>query len=172
MPPPAVKPEAMGAPGALGPTSTVDLGSMTPRQAADRLFARVMTSLESGDTAQATLFLPMAIASYDRIVALSLDDRFHLSLLHAAAADGASARGRRPEAGLAVRPTHLLCLARCGAGGADGRRRGQGPRALSHARRRLRGRKWPPGCRSTAPRRGTPTSWPVLLEEAREHLGS
>lgn len=98
------------APGTLGPTSAIDLGAMTPRQAADRLFIRVMTAVEGGDEAQAELFLPMAIESYDRIVALTLDDRFHLSLLHALAGDGASALAVA-EAGLAVRPTHLLCLA-------------------------------------------------------------
>ena len=56
------------------------------------------------------MFLPMAIASYDRIAALSLDDRFHLSLLHATAGNGALALAIAEE-GLALRPTHLLCLA-------------------------------------------------------------
>ncbi|MDE2981746.1 MAG: hypothetical protein OXU74_11180 [Gemmatimonadota bacterium] len=83
---------------------------MTPRQAADRLFRRVMGAVEAGDQAEANLFLPMAIASYDLIDALSLDDRFHLSLLHAVAEDGPSALAVA-EAGLAFRPTHLLCLA-------------------------------------------------------------
>ena len=96
--------------GALGPTGAVDLDSMTPRQAANRLFRRVMGAVEAGDRTQADMFLPMAIASYDRIAALSLDDRFHLSLLHAAASDGPSALAVA-EAGLAIRPTHLLCLA-------------------------------------------------------------
>ncbi|MDE2984666.1 MAG: hypothetical protein OXU69_08160 [Gemmatimonadota bacterium] len=96
--------------GTLGPTSTVDLGSMTPREAASALFTRVMTAVEADDQAEAQLFLPMAIASYDRIAALSLDDRFHLSLLHAVGGDGAMALAVA-DAGLAVRPTHLLCLA-------------------------------------------------------------
>ena len=97
-------------PGTLGPTSAVPLSSMTPRQAATRLFDRVMRAIESGDRTEADMFLPMAIASYDRIAALSLDDRFHLSLLHAAAGDARSALAVA-EAGLALRPTHLLCLA-------------------------------------------------------------
>ena len=97
-------------PGTLGPTSAVDLDSMTPRQAANLLFERVMKAVEGGDQGQARLFLPMAIASYDRITALSLDDRFHLSLLHAVADDGASALAVA-DAGLSVRPSHLLCLA-------------------------------------------------------------
>ena len=97
-------------PGTLGPTSAVDLDAMTPRDAAIRLFDRVMRLVEAEDRAQAAMFLPMAIASYDRIAALTLDDRFHLSLLHALGGDGASALAVA-EAGLAVRPTHLLCLA-------------------------------------------------------------
>lgn len=103
--------------GALGPTSAVPLASMTPREAAERLFERVMVSVEGGDQAQANLFLPMAIAAYDRIAALTLDDRFHLSLLHAAAGDGPSAVAVA-EAGLAVRPSHLLCLAAAAEGAA------------------------------------------------------
>ena len=95
---------------ALGPTDAVDLDAMTPRQAASRLFNRVMTAVEAGDQAQANMFLPMAIASYDRIAALSLDDRLHLSLLHATAGHGALALAIAEE-GLALRPTHLLCLA-------------------------------------------------------------
>ena len=105
-------PSAGGAqsPTALGPTNAVDLNSMTPRQAASRLFTRVMSAVEAGDRGQADMFLPMAIAAYDLIAALSLDDRFHLSLLHATAGDGVSALAVA-EAGLALRPTHLLCLA-------------------------------------------------------------
>lgn len=106
---PAVPPPSTP-PGTLGPTSVVDLASMTPRQAATRLYNRVMRSLESGDRAQVELFLPMAIDSYGLIAALTLDDRFHLSLLHAAAGDAAAALAVA-EAGLAVRPAHLLCLA-------------------------------------------------------------
>lgn len=117
-------------PGTLGPTSAVDLASMTPRQAATALFNRVMRSVEGGDQAQAELFLPMAIASYDLIAALTLDDRFHLSLLHAAAGDAASALAVA-EAGLAVRPTHLLCLAAAARAALLG---GDAPAARAHYR--------------------------------------
>ena len=96
--------------GGLGPTSAVDLSTMTPREAATLLFRRVMLAVEGGNQAEANNFLPMAIAAYARIAALTLDDRFHLSLLHAAASDGTSALAVA-AAGLAVRPTHLLCLA-------------------------------------------------------------
>lgn len=123
--PPA--PVGQGSPTALGPTSSVDLGSMTPREAANRLFNRVMTAVEAGNQVEANQFLPMALAAYELIPALSLDDRFHLSLLHAAAGDGASALAVA-EAGLALRPTHLLCLAAAAEGalliGDDARARG------------------------------------------------
>ena len=143
---------------------------MTPRQAADRLFARVMASLESGDTAQATLFLPMAIASYDRIIALSLDDRFHLSLLHAAAADGASALAVA-EAGLAVRPTHLLCLAAAARAalivGDETRARGHYSTLVDAYAEEVAS-----GLPEYNAETGHAVLLPVLLDEAREHLGS
>jgi len=68
-----------------------------------------MRAVESGNRAEADQFLPMAIASFDRIAALSLDDRFHLSLLHATDGNGAAALAVA-ETGLAARPTHLLLL--------------------------------------------------------------
>ncbi len=97
------------APAPLGPTSAVDLSSMTPREAALRLFNRVMTAVEAGNQNEADRFLPMAVAAFDRVGPLTLDDRFHLSLLHAAAGAAAQALAVAEE-GLAVRPTHLLCL--------------------------------------------------------------
>ncbi len=115
-PPPAAQGGAQGGNvTALGPTSAVDLDTMTPREAAIRLFDRVMRLIESGNQMEANQFLPMAIASFDRIAALSLDDRFHLSLLHAAAGDGASALAVA-EAGLAIRPTHILLLGAAASG--------------------------------------------------------
>ena len=94
----------------LGQAPNVDLGSMTPREAATRLFDRVMRAVGGGDMNTATQFLPMAIAAYDRIEELNLDDRFHLSLLHAAAGDGSQALAIA-EVGLQEHPTHLLVLA-------------------------------------------------------------
>ena len=169
-PPQAAQPGPASSTGALGPTSAVDLSSMTPRQAADRLFERVMTSLESGDTAQATLFLPMAIASYDRILALSLDDRFHLSLLHAAAADGASALAVA-EAGLAVRPTHLLCLAAAARAALM-----VGDESTARAYYRTLVDSYADEVASGLPEYGSQAGHavllPVLLDEAREHLAA
>lgn len=102
-------PGALNAP-ALGPAPNVDLASMTPREAATRLFDRVMQAVANDDMNTASQFLPMAIGAYDRIDELNMDDRFHLSLLHAAAGDPALAL-TVAETGLASHPTHLLVLA-------------------------------------------------------------
>ena len=64
-----------------GGAASIDLSSMTPRQAADRLFNRVMSSVAAGDSAQARTFLPMAIGAYARVQGLDLDGRYHLAVL-------------------------------------------------------------------------------------------
>ena len=54
----------------------VDLSTMTPRDAADRLFNRVMSAEENGDDAQAKQFAPMALQAYrlvDRPPAVKAD---------------------------------------------------------------------------------------------------
>lgn len=156
--------------GTLGPTSAVDLGAMTPRQAATRLFNRVMRSVESGDEAQAQLFLPMAVASYDRIAALTLDDRFHLSLLHAAAGDAAAALAVA-EAGLSVRPTHLLCLAaaaRAAAMGGDAAKARTHYRTLVDAYDEEKGADLPEY--AAGAEEGHAELLPVLLREASDYL--
>ncbi len=61
--------------------STVDLSTMTPRQAADRLFNRVMSASERGDSEEVARFAPMAVAAYARVSNLDLDARYHLGLL-------------------------------------------------------------------------------------------
>jgi hypothetical protein len=59
-----------------------DISQMSPLEAADRLFNRVMTSVSAGDSAAAQQFLPMAIAAYDRARPLNHDGLFHLSMLN------------------------------------------------------------------------------------------
>ncbi len=155
--------------GALGPTSTVDLSSMTPREAATRLFNRVMAAWETDNREEATTFLPMAIAAYARIADLTLDDRFHLSTLHAVNQDGESALAVA-EAGLALRPTHLLCLAAAAKGALL---TGDSDRATEYyarleevyeEERRAGLEEYGAGANGHA------DLLPVLLEDAREHL--
>jgi tetratricopeptide (TPR) repeat protein len=87
---------------------------MTPREAADRLFDRVMRSAASGDSAQAQQFLPMAIQAYERVRPLDADGAFHLSLLQRTAGDLEGARATAREA-LESYPDHLLVRGAAGA---------------------------------------------------------
>lgn len=103
---------AAGAAGAAGNPatgmSTVDINSMTPREAADRLFNRVMETMSQADTSGAMFFQPMAVQAYERAEPLDLDGLLHLSLLQTLA---------DPSAGLATaqrilesEPDHVLGL--------------------------------------------------------------
>jgi tetratricopeptide (TPR) repeat protein len=61
--------------------SPPDISSMTPIEAADRLFDRVMRATERGDSAEAQQFMPMAVGAYERARPLDDDGLFHLSML-------------------------------------------------------------------------------------------
>ncbi len=105
--------QASPAGGQLGAAPNVDLDSMTPRQAADRLFDRVMRAAEAGDSTQARTFLPMAIAAYERARPLNADGLFHLSVLQRTALEFEEAL-ETARAGLEENPDHLLLLAAAG----------------------------------------------------------
>jgi hypothetical protein len=98
----------------LAPMSTesaasLDLASMSPREAADRLFNRVMQSVSSGDQAGVDAFLSMAITAYGQVGELDADAQYHLALLHRV--DGnPSAVSAAASAILETRPTHLFGL--------------------------------------------------------------
>ena len=81
----------------------------TPREQADRLFNRVMTERENGDTARAKFFLPMAIQAYQIAGDLDADGSYHLSILQAFSGDYQAAR-ETAEHVLATQPNHLLAL--------------------------------------------------------------
>ncbi len=108
-PAPVAPPQAPAAGGIASGASAVDLNAMTPREAADRLFTRVMRGVSSGNDAEVQSFLPMAIAAYDRALPLDADGLFHKSLLQMTAADPDAALATAEE-GLASAPTHLLLL--------------------------------------------------------------
>lgn len=101
-------PTALGG-GATGAGAPPDLSAMTPREAADRLFNRVMSAAAREDTDEANAFLPMAIAAYERAAPLDDDGFFHLSLLHRAAAEYEASLAAA-ESGLVGNPDHLLNL--------------------------------------------------------------
>jgi hypothetical protein len=110
-----------GAPGGGDPRA-VDLSQMTPREAADRLFNRVMTAASTGDSAQAKQFQPMAVMAYQRVEGLDADGRYHLAALHLIGGDFAAARAEADSI-LAANPTHLFGLFT--AGEAEARRGNQ-----------------------------------------------
>jgi hypothetical protein len=96
-----------------GGASAVDLSAMTPRQAADALYDRVMRMLSAGDTAGAVGFLPMSISAYDIARPLDEDGLFHLALLQVTGGDAEGSLATAREA-LADSPNHLLNLAVAG----------------------------------------------------------
>lgn len=69
-----------------------DLSKMTPREAFDRLFTRVMTASESGDTASANRFMPMALMAYGNLTEVDTDARYDVALIRLHAGDFAGAR--------------------------------------------------------------------------------
>ena len=107
---PSVPTGTVGAPATTAGTGAPpDISSMTPIEAADRLFNRVMQSASAGDSAGAQGFMPMAIAAYERAQPLNADGLFHLSLLQRTALDleGSLLTAQRI---LEEDPNHLLGL--------------------------------------------------------------
>ena len=105
--------EERGAPSPSRPpagVSSVDLSTMTPREAADRLFNRVMAAAEAGDAGEVRNFLPMAIRAHEIVSDLDADGRFHLVLLklQGSLTEDALASARQI---LEEQPNHLLGLA-------------------------------------------------------------
>jgi tetratricopeptide (TPR) repeat protein len=111
-PGPGPVPNEGGAAGtaAAAPGAAPDISQMTPIEAADRLFNRVMTSVSSGDSLAAQQFMPMAIAAYQRARPLNLDGLFHLSMLNRTAGNYEAALDNAVEL-LEQDANHLLGLA-------------------------------------------------------------
>ncbi|MFV1987995.1 MAG: hypothetical protein ACC682_12000 [Gemmatimonadota bacterium] len=77
-----------------GMPSLEDLASMTPRQAADRLFERAMREHEGGDFERAAFFLDMGLQAYVAVPSseIDADARFHMGLMQLLLGDSTSAR--------------------------------------------------------------------------------
>ncbi len=106
---PAESSSPTAVPPMAGSPAPPDISSLTPREAADRLFNRVMTSVSAGDSAEALTFAPMAIAAYERAEPLDIDGRYHLATLHIVNSNFEAA-GVEADAILAEVPTHLYGL--------------------------------------------------------------
>lgn len=99
--------------GSVAGPAGVDLSSMTPREAADRLFNRVMTAVAAGDSTEVVSFMPMAIRALELAEPLDTDGRFHLVLLRLTGQFNSEALEGAEEI-LSEQPNHLLGLAMAG----------------------------------------------------------
>lgn len=91
------------------PSRAPDISNLTPEEQADRLFNRVMTLFEQGDTARVQFLAPMAVEAYQRLPKLTLDQRYHLGRV-GAVTGVAPLAGAQADSILQQRPTHLLGL--------------------------------------------------------------
>jgi hypothetical protein len=104
---------AVGPPGAAGAAGSgpraPDISQLTPEQRAERLYDRIMTEHEAGRPENVRSFLPMAIAAYEMLSPLNLDQRYDLGRIGEVGGDTTLARAQADTI-LAARPTHLLGL--------------------------------------------------------------
>lgn len=100
--------QGLVAPFANGATGTPpDLSTMTPREQFDRLYNRVMTAAEQGDTATVVGFSPMALQAYRNLDAVDSDSRYHAAMLRLHTGDVAGAKALADSI-LAIQPDHLF----------------------------------------------------------------
>lgn len=69
------------------PAAPPDISQMSPRERFLRLHDRIMAAGESGDTATAQRFLPMALAAYGMVDTVDVDLRYHAGTLQVRAGD-------------------------------------------------------------------------------------
>jgi hypothetical protein len=100
---------AAGAPFAGSGGQPPDISSMTPAEAASRLYDRVMSAHERGRADTVQIFAPMAITAYQMIGNLDLDQRYDLGRIAAVSGDETLARAEADTI-LATNPNHLLGL--------------------------------------------------------------
>lgn len=86
---------------------TTDLTSMSPREAADRLYNRTASAASQGDSQQVQFFGPMTIQAYGSVTPLDADARLHIGLVHLNLGDAAGAEAQADTIARASR-THLF----------------------------------------------------------------
>lgn len=91
------------------PTPAPDISNLTPEQRAERLFNRIMTSFEAGDTARVQFFAPMAVQAYQQLPNMTADDRYHLGRI-GAVTGVAQLAAAQADSILRGQPNHLLGL--------------------------------------------------------------
>jgi hypothetical protein len=102
----AASPEA---PFAGGATRAPDISRMTPEEAANRLFDRVMRYASEGKPDSAAMFAPMAILAYERVGPLDAHSRFDIGTISAVVGDVTAATAQADTV-LKSQPNHLLAL--------------------------------------------------------------
>ena len=107
--PPSVSPPPAADSSAARPGPAIDLSAMTPREAADRLFNRVMMASEQGNTEEALQFAPMALMAYGRVDELDADAHYHMGRIYMVAGDIENA-GKQIAILKQDAPNHLLGL--------------------------------------------------------------
>ena len=104
-------PEAAGSPPTAATSATAgtppDLSTMTPRERFDRLFNRIMTAAEAGDTAEVARFLPMATMAYAQLDSVNIDARYHMAMLSLQGGDSRAALAQADSIA-ATAPRHLF----------------------------------------------------------------
>jgi hypothetical protein len=100
---------APGAPSGQMPRAP-DISQMTPAQRAERLYDRIMRENEAGNRQAVQSFMPMAVAAFEELAPLNLDQRYDLGRLGEVGGDPALAKAQSDTI-LAARPNHLLGLA-------------------------------------------------------------
>jgi len=86
-----------------------DISNLTPAEAAVRLYNRVMGQHERGRADSVQLFAPMAIAAYQQLGQLDLDQRYDVGRIAAVSGDESLARAEADTI-LSKNPNHLLGL--------------------------------------------------------------
>ena len=104
--------QAVDRAGSAGPSGVAvapDISTMSPQERASRLFNRVMTYSERGQSDSARFFAPMAIQAYRMIGPLDAHARYDIGAISVAAGDPSAARAQADTI-LAAQPNHLLGL--------------------------------------------------------------
>jgi hypothetical protein len=86
-----------------------DISQLTPAQRAEKLYDRIMREAEAGNADAVRTFQPMAVAAYEQIAPLNLDQRYDLGRIGEVSGDTTLARAQADSI-LRERPTHLLGL--------------------------------------------------------------
>ena len=86
-----------------------DISQMTPAEQAERLYDRIMRENEAGHADNVQTFMPMAVAAFEALSPLTLDQRYDLGRIGLVGRDTTLARAQSDTI-LGTRPQHLLGL--------------------------------------------------------------